>query len=54
MRRSDRKHVRREDALERQKHRNGLTASEQLTRLDRRLGKNEGAKKERARLMAKL
>jgi hypothetical protein len=52
MRRS--KQDRRYDAEDRQKHRNGLTASEQLTRLDRRLGKNEGAKKERARLMAKL
>jgi hypothetical protein len=37
-------------ADERQSHSNGLTNEEQLNVLDKRLGKGEGAKKERLRL----
>lgn len=38
------------DAKERQDQRNYLSAQEQLDRLDQRLGKDQGATKERARL----
>ena len=48
--RNDRKANRREDAVERQAARDALSASEQIARLDKILGKGKGAVKERARL----
>ena len=44
------KPIRRQEAAERQEVRDALSRAEQLLRLDRRLGKGVGAKKERARL----
>jgi len=43
--------MRREEAIERQVERDKLTPEQQLELLDRRLGKDDGAMKERVRLM---
>jgi hypothetical protein len=44
------KRRRQEDAIERQEARDALSNEQQIAVLDRRLGKGEGAVKERARL----
>jgi len=46
--------ARREDAEKRQQERRRRTASQQLGRLDRLLGKNLGVRKERGRLLAEV
>ncbi len=45
---------RRKEAAERQAVRDGLTPQQQIDRLDRKLGKDKGAAKERARLAVKI
>lgn len=49
-----RKEQRREEAMARQVERNQLSAAEQLAILDMRLGKDQGAKKERTRLKKEI
>ena len=44
------KRMRQDDAIERQEARDEMTNEQQIAVLDRRLGKGEGAVKERARL----
>lgn len=50
-RRPDRKEIRCDGVRERTEARATLSAADQLARLDRRLGKGVGAKRERARLV---
>ena len=50
--RNDRKDQRRLDSEERTEYWQGLSPTKQLKELDRRLGKDIGAKKQRARLQA--
>ncbi len=50
----DRIEKRRQEAIERQKLREQLTPQQQLSRLDLLLGKNAGAKKERAKLQKQI
>jgi hypothetical protein len=49
-----RKIERQDEAIERQTFRDNLTNENQIQVLDRRLGKGEGAVKERARLLKKI
>lgn len=51
---SARREDRSDEAFDRDAERFERTASEQLTVLDRRLGKGVGAKRERARLLGEL
>jgi len=46
--------TRQDEAQVRQKHRKDRNAKEQITKLDNQLGKNVGAKKERARLTQEI
>lgn len=50
----DRKQQKKEEAQKRAVNRAKLSAEQQLKILDRRLGKNQGAKKERKRLLLKV
>lgn len=49
-----RRDERREEAIARQKVCDNRTPEQQLTNLDKRLGKNKGAKKERKRLTKEM
>lgn len=48
--RSDNKEARIKDGKERNEHWRGLTTSEKIASLDARLGKGQGAKRQRAKL----
>ena len=50
----ERKDQRRKDALTRQEDWSSLTPQQQLTELDNRLGKDQGAAKQRKRLQKKI
>jgi hypothetical protein len=52
--RRDKLEERRADAKERQEASNDRTPHEQLARLDKMFGKNNGAKRERAKLAKKI
>lgn len=54
MRKIELRKVKKEEADERQAGWAALSAAEQLAELDRRLGKGVGAKKQRAKIAAKL
>lgn len=47
-------HQKQQEAKERQEQYNKLSISEKLKKLDSKLGKNKGAKKERTELMKQL
>lgn len=49
-----RKAQRRKEAKERQEERNKLTPEQQLAKLDDMFGKDQGAKKERTKLLNKI
>lgn len=46
------KQAKRDEAQTRQEKRKALTATQQISKLDKKLGKGKGAKKERKRLAA--
>jgi hypothetical protein len=46
--------LKREQAQERQAYSDGLTVEERIKALDKKFGKGKGAKKERAKLKARL
>ena len=52
--RNDYKSERQKEAKERQEAYNKLTATQKLAKLDAKYGKNQGAKKERAKIEAKI